>query len=375
MFIRKVIAVFGRGTLPILYHILLAGWSAALVLSLPLTLSFIAEKFLIYWSLVGNSKAFSISLEMIITVLFLFFTTRLCKNWKNRKLSKMAEAAGLVSIIPSKGFLTKRKIKILKQKQGHSMDVMVISSTGFRTFVDPQGELHQHLKNCQKARIMLLNPTREGVTVRAKSIPDPEITPEIFADMIKKSIDFLRNLKATQKNIKLKLYPDPPFLKMAILGNYIWLQQYRAGLNGQTNPKYVFKHDPDTGSLYLPFYQFFMERWNNPEIPEYDFETDQLIYRDRGGNELRRENLGTADTNIIAQRNSLGGAMGNGGNRGGSRVSSHSHTTIELIPTGDFPITLRQHLYGGLHPGGKQFAMLRARDPIYEAADWITLRS
>jgi hypothetical protein len=371
---KRGIAAFIKGPTPILYHILLLGMSAALAFSLPWTISFIADKFLIYWSFVGNDKVFFISIEMVLTILFLFFTTRLRKNWKNRKLSKMAKAAGLVSVIPSTGFLAKRRIRKLKEKQGHSRDVMAISSTGFRTFVDPEGELHQLLKDCQKARIMLLNPNREGAIVRAKSIPDPEITPESFGVQIQKSIDFLKALKAAQKNIKLKLYPDPPFLKMAILGNYIWLQHYQAGLKSQMMPKYVFKHDPDIGSLYLPFYQFFVERWNNPEIPEYDLETDQLIYRNTAGNEVRRENLDQMNNKVVVKRDSLRQEFFKDGNKVKNGVSSHSHTPVDRTPAGDSPTTLRQNLHSGLHPGGKQFAMLRSRNPICEAADWIALR-
>ena len=371
---KRGIAAFIKGPTPILYHILLLGMSAALAFSLPWTISFIADKFLIYWSFVGNDKIFFISIEMILTILFLFFTTRLRKNWKNRKLSEMAKAAGLVSVIPSTGFLAKRRIRKLKEKQGHSRDVMAISSTGFRTFVDPEGELHQLLKDCQKARIMLLNPNREGAIVRAKSIPDPEITPESFGEQIQKSIDFLKALKAAQKNIKLKLYPDPPFLKMAILGNYIWLQHYQAGLKNQMMPKYVFKHDPDTGSLYLPFYQFFVERWNNPEIPEYDLETDQLIYRNTAGNEVRRENLDQMNNKVVVKRDSLRQEFFKDGNKVKNGVSSHSHTPVDQTPAGDSPTTLRQNLHSGLHPGGKQFTMLRSRNPICEAADWIVLR-
>jgi len=371
---KRGIAAFIKGPIPILYHILLLGMSAALAFSLPWTISFIADKFLIYWSFVGNDKIFFISIEMILTILFLFFTTRLRKNWKNRKLSEMAKAAGLVSVIPSTGFLAKRRIRKLKEKQGHSRDVMAISSTGFRTFVDPEGELHQLLKDCQKARIMLLNPNREGAIVRAKSIPDPEITPESFGEQIQKSIDFLKALKAAQKNIKLKLYPDPPFLKMAILGNYIWLQHYQAGLKSQMMPKYVFKHDPDTGSLYLPFYQFFVERWNNPEIPEYDLETDQLIYRNTAGNEVRRENLDQMNNKVVVKRDSLRQEFFKDGNKVKNGVSSHSHTPVDQTPAGDSPTTLRQNLHSGLHPGGKQFTMLRSRNPICEAADWIVLR-
>jgi len=411
---KRFIEDFIKGSSPMLYHIILLVISAALALSLPWTIRFIADKFLIYWSFVGNDKVFFISIEMVLTMLFLFFTICLRKSWKDRKLSKMAKAAGLVSVIPSTGFFAKRRIRKLKEKQGHSRDVMVISSTGFRTFVDPEGELHQLIRDCQKARIMLLNPNSEGAIVRAKSIPDPEITPERFGVQIQKSIDFLKALKAAQKNIKLKLYPDPPFLKMAILGNYIWLQHYQAGLKSQVMPKYVFKHDPDTGSLYLPFYQFFVERWNNPEIPEYDLETDQLIYRNTAGNEVRRENLDQMNNKVVINpvRNSSRcdsktsgalnpagfipksnpaaekcGIISNGvkrdslrqeffkdGNKVKNGVSSHSHTPVDRTPAGDSPTTLRQNLHSGLHPGGKQFTMLRSRNPICEAANWIALR-
>src|SRR4030065_932374 len=118
MFIQKVIAAFTKGPSPILYHILLLGMSAALALSLPWTISFIADKFLIYWSVIGNDKIFFIAIEMVLTILFLFSTTCLRKSWKDRKLSRVAKAAGLVSVIPSTGFLAKRRMKKLKEKKG-----------------------------------------------------------------------------------------------------------------------------------------------------------------------------------------------------------------------------------------------------------------
>jgi len=54
---------------------------------------------------------------------------------------------------------------------------------------------------------MLLDPNSEGAIVRAKGILDPDVTPESFGEQIAKSIDFLKALKAAQKNVILKLYP------------------------------------------------------------------------------------------------------------------------------------------------------------------------
>ncbi len=69
--------------------------------------------------------------------------------------------------------MAQRKIRRLKKAQGFARDVMVISSTGFRTFVDPRGDLHDVLHNCREAKIMLLNPYSHGASARAQSILDP----------------------------------------------------------------------------------------------------------------------------------------------------------------------------------------------------------
>ncbi len=201
----------------------------------------------------------------------------------------MARDAGLVSVTPARGLLARRRTRKLKEKEGFARDIMVIGSTGFRTFVDPKGDLHHVIKDCREAKIMLLHPFGEGASARAKSILEPGITPESFGEQIKKSIDFLKGLKAVQKNVRLKLYQDVPLLKLSILGDHIWIQHYHAGMDVQSMPEYVFKHDQNTGSLYIPFYQYFLTRWNNPDLPEYDLDTDELIYRDSAGNVIRRE--------------------------------------------------------------------------------------
>ncbi len=138
---------------------------------------------------------------------------------------------------------------------------------------------------------MLPDPFSEGACSRAKSIDDPEITPESFRDQIMKSIDFLKGLRAVQKNIRLKLYQDRPLLKMAILGDYLTLKHYHTGLDVRNMPEYVFKHNQNPGGLYVPFYQYCLSRWYDPAIPEYELDTDEVVYRDRTGNEVKRENL------------------------------------------------------------------------------------
>jgi len=145
---------------------------------------------------------------------------------------------------------------------------------------------------------MLLDPLREGAVSRARSIPDPEVSPESFREQIVKSIDFLKGLKAAQKNIRLKLYQDMPLLKLAIFGDYACVRHYHTGLHVDDMPEYVFRHDHDPGSLYNPFYQYFLTRWSDPSIPEYELETDEIVYRDRAGNEVRRERFNEIEMTV-----------------------------------------------------------------------------
>ena len=56
---------FLRGSTHTVYHILVVGLSAALALSLPVVVRFVAREFLLYWSRIGNDKVFFLSVEII----------------------------------------------------------------------------------------------------------------------------------------------------------------------------------------------------------------------------------------------------------------------------------------------------------------------
>jgi hypothetical protein len=221
---------------------------------------------------------------------------------------------------------------------------------------------------------MLLNPNSEGVIVRTKGIPVPSVTPNTFGEQIRKSIDFLKLLKGAQKNVRLKLYSDPPFLKMTILGDFIWLQHYQPGSDVQRMPRYVFKHDPNIGSLYLPFYQYFLGRWNNPHIPEYDLETDELVYRDMAGNEVRREKMNGAKLEGVTNTDPTDHMILR---RVQEREENETFSPLwpheNRVSPGNFPFAQRQSVHSGLHPGGKEFSLLRSKNPICETAGWIAI--
>jgi hypothetical protein len=272
----------------ILYHVAVIILSAGIALSLPVTIKYLTRKVLLYWSFIENEELFLVSAEIAAAIILIVLVNVIVRHWRNRKLSHIAKTAGLVAAAPATSLLSKMQGKKMKEKQGMGRSVMLISSTGFRTFTDPAADLHHVLRNCRDAKIMLLDPLKDGVTTRAKSLGDPTITPEGFRDQIIQSIDFLKGLKACQKNIRLKLYQDAPLFKLGVLGDYLWLKHYPTGLNVRKMPEYVFKHDQD-GSLFNLFYQYFVSRWFDANIPEYDLDTDELVYRNKTGNEVRRE--------------------------------------------------------------------------------------
>jgi len=272
----------------VLYHIVVVMLSAAFAFFLPDTIRYLSHTFLVSWSYIENRELFLVSTEIAAAVMLIIFVNLIVRNWGVRKHVRMAIAAGLVAVTPAKTFFGRRWMKKLKEELGFNRNIMLIGSTGFRTFADPEGDLHQVLKNCREAKIMLLDPLKDGVVARAKSLADPDITPESLREQIIRSIDFLKELKSLQKNIRLKLYREVPLVKLAILGDRLCLQHYPTGLNVVDMPEYMFRHDRN-GGLFDLFYQYFVSRWFDPDVPEYDLDTDELVYRDKSGNEVRRE--------------------------------------------------------------------------------------
>lgn len=278
-----------KGAGGIVYHIVVVALSAGVALSLPVAVRFYAQNLPAYWSLIEDEKILLVSLEIAVAVLLIACINYLRRSMKDRKLAGIAAGAGFVGHFPTRGRLAQRKIRKLKKKHGIARSVMVIGSTGYNTFVDPKGDLHTVLQNCLEAKILLLNPYSQAALARARAILNPDVTCESFPEQVGKCIDFLKRLKAAQKSVSLKLYSDPPHVKLAILGDYIWLQHYHAGLDVHTMPEYVLKHRHNGHGLYTLFYQYFIKRWESPDIPEYDLETDEVVYRSSNGSEVKRE--------------------------------------------------------------------------------------
>jgi hypothetical protein len=166
--------------------------------------------------------------------------------------------------------------------------------------VDQVGNLSSVLDKCLGARIMLVNPYSREASARIQAINHPEFTLEKFRKEVRQSIELLKRLKAMGKAVKLKLYSDSPLIKLVILGDYLWLQHYHADLDIKTMPEYVLRHNRKDHGLYTLYAHYFVQRWESAEIPEYDLDTDELVYRSKTGTEIRRERfeIETASTEV-----------------------------------------------------------------------------
>lgn len=280
----STVRAFFRNTAGSLYHIVVVALSAGIALLLPAG----ARQFLSFWSRVEHDKFSLIAVEMAVAVLLIASLSYIHRSMRDRALAAAATGAGLVSFSPGRAPSAARRIKELKEEQGTGRTIMVIGSSGYSTLVDQVGDLSSVLDKCLGAKILLVNPFSQEATARIEAIGHPQYTLETFREEVRQSIEFLKRLKAMGKAIKLKLYSDPPLVKMVILGDYLWLQHYHADLDVQTMPEYVLRHNRKDHGFYTLYAHYFEQRWESAEIPEYDLETDELVYRNKTGGEVLR---------------------------------------------------------------------------------------
>lgn len=283
-----------NGAASSLYHIVVIVLSAGIAFSLPA----VARKFLAYWSRVQNEKFYLLTVEITAAIVLIVCFNYIHRSLRDRTLAKMATGAGLVAFFPRRGLRAQSRIKKLKEKHGTGRTVMVIGSSGYGTFVDQVGDLSSVLEKCLGAKILLMNPYSQEASTRIGAIAHPDFTLVNFREEVRQSIELLKRLKAIGKAVKLKLYSDPPLVKLVILGDYLWLQHYHTDLDVQTMPEYVLRHNQKDHGLYTLCHQYFVQRWASPEIPEYDLDTDELVYREKNGHEIRRERFGPEEENL-----------------------------------------------------------------------------
>lgn len=271
-----------RISTPVVHHVGIVVVSAGLALSLPVALSAAASRLLALWARIEDDKIFLVSVEVAVAVALIVVLHGVARHWRHRRVARLARRAGLVDVVHGRR-LAHHRSRALKEAHGRGRDVLIIGSTGARSLAHPDGDLHRVIRQCRRARILLLDPDSEGALARARSLVEMDVTLEAFQEDIRRTIAFLRELRAGQKDIRLRLYRELPLLKLAILGDHAWVRPCHHGVELAASPEYVFVHEPAGGGLYEVFYGYFERRWHDPGVIECDLEAGEALEPRRPG--------------------------------------------------------------------------------------------
>jgi hypothetical protein len=286
-------------------HLVVIIVSAGIAFSLP----WAARHVLTFWSRVEHEKVLLMSVELAVAALLILFVNFLLRSIKDRRLAKIAADAGLVSCFHTQGKGVRHEVAASKSQQGLGRPLRVIGFTGFTTFADPKSDLYPVVQSCLEARILLANPLDDRLRRNIECLPDSIVTWEQVQREVMTSIALLKRLKAAGKRVRLKLYSDPPLVRLAILGEHVWLQCYHTDFEVGTRPLYVFQHDRQEHGLYALWYQYFLKRWTDQTLPEYDLDRDELVYREESDGEVKRELLDPGLATIASQLDGAGVSM------------------------------------------------------------------
>ena len=268
-----------------LSHVLLVAVSGGIALLLPSA----ARRIPVLWTGIEQNTAALIAVEMGIAMLLVVGLGAITRAIRDRRLAAAAVGAGLESFFPQRARRAERHISRIRDTHASGRTVKVIGSSGYNTLVDQVGSLASVLEQCLGAQILLVNPHSPEAAARLQAIDQSGQTLEAFRREVRQSIALLKRLKAVGKSVRLKLYADAPPVKMVILGDYLWLQHNHADTGIDAMPEYLLRRNPAAHGLYTLYAHDFERRWADAEIPEYDLDTDELVYRSRAGGELRRE--------------------------------------------------------------------------------------
>ena len=282
---------FMSGLRQILSHGAVTVLAVAIAFSLPGFANYILNE---WWPEVESNANLLLGTEIALaSVLALIFN--LAKiAWDHRQRVLIARLASLVHARNSEaGWLARRRERDLIGHLTTARDAFILTLTGYDTLVAEDSLLRPVIDKAYEIRVMLVNPVGQGLRQRAESLPS-DVTVLTLHTEIEATIGVLSKLRKYGKKVKLKFYDEEPFWKIVVLGDYIWVQHCHSGFVVREQPEYVFalQHTEPRHGLFVPFYMIFLNYWNDTRHPEYDFETNELVYRDAGGRETGREVLG-----------------------------------------------------------------------------------
>ncbi|HUX91861.1 MAG TPA: hypothetical protein VMV48_14340 [Gallionellaceae bacterium] len=290
-------------------HVAITLLAVGIAFSLP-----VVAKYILYylWPRIEDSSRLLLFTEIsFATALVLLFNISMIA-WDGRRSMRLIKIASLVHAREGRGWMSRWKQRIMRKKIASVRDVYIMSISGYDTFSSENNDLQKTLDLAYEIRVLLANPYGKGIACRAQSMEDPAAKLQDYRQKTEKSIAYLSKLAAAGKKVKLKFYDEPPFWKLVVTGDYVWVQYCNNGHEGNNQPEYVFglQHDTPQRGFFEPFYKHFLDQWNDTRQPLFNFETSELIYRNADGNEIERTafpptSLGEATLSRCATRMEL----------------------------------------------------------------------
>lgn len=283
---RLVISLRG-----ILVHGVITLLAVAIAFSLPGVARYIL---FVWWPLVESDANLLLGTEIVLASALVLGFNIAKLGWDNRAMVDMARTAALVyTRKAARGWAARWKERRILKRLPAARDAFVLTLTGYDTFIEASSPLRGPLECAYELRVMLVNPIGEALRRRADSLP-PGITVLSLQTEIEATLAFLADLRKRGTKVTLKFYDVMPFWKVVVLGDHAWVQFCHPGVTVGEQPEYVFAMqdgNPRQG-LFVPFYMHALERWNENDHPEYDFDRNELVHRDAAGNETVRVPLG-----------------------------------------------------------------------------------
>ncbi|MBD2838278.1 hypothetical protein ID144_14610 [Pseudomonas sp. JM0905a] len=268
----------------VLRHVMSHGLITLLAVAIAFTAPDVARFILFeWWPRVELDSNLLLATEIgLASTLMLLFT--LGKSaWDSRhRMASAREAALLFARTPGKKgtWLSGLQERSLLRSLPTARDASVLSLTGYETLTSPNSLLKDVINHAYEIRVMLLNPCSEAARRRLATLPGA-CTVASFQRELSASIEFLKSCRKRGKKVTLKFYDQDPFWKVVVLDDRVWVQHCHSGREIREQPEYVFgRHhaDPSQG-LFVPFFTYFLQKWNEPDHWEYDFDTAELVKR------------------------------------------------------------------------------------------------
>lgn len=212
-------------------------------------------------------------IEPLSTIIIIFIIHIIARIIVRFREGKMAIDIGMFFHSPNtKNRFVKRSEEYIRKESMKCSRIKILGASGWNTFGKEGSPLHEALKTCDEANIILIDPSSRFLVKRAN---DVNIDTQDYIKEVVDSIEYLKSLRTSGDNpgrIKLKTYDSYPVFKYIFLGRYVWVQKYPSRGHVRDVPITAYQRVSTSESgVYGQHHYLFSKRWNSKKLKMYTF--------------------------------------------------------------------------------------------------------